>query len=716
MKIPPYLRFSSAPQLPVINQAESTECGLACLAMIASYYGHDVDLNGLRQRFQTSLSGVNLRHIMQMAHELSFTSRALRLEMAALPKLRCPAILHWGGDHFVVLRAFTKSHALIHDPARGALKLPHSEVSTYFTGIALEFAPAADFKPTQARRVVKMSDLWHKLHGLPTAVAQILALSIAFQLITFLLPLQLQWVVDEAIANSDREILLIIAISFLALAALQTITEAMRAWLLQLLGQQFVFQVIGNLVRHLLRLPISFFEKRHLGDILSRMQSTRVIQDVLTRGLISAFIDGVMAVVAGALLFYYAPKLAAIVVASLFLIALINLFCAPILLRKTEDYLASSAKEQSVLMETIRAISTIKLLGRETEREGVWRNSLVKATNIALQLSKIQVSLSFVQNFVLSSQFVVTVYLGAAMIIDATGFSVGMLLAFLSFRQTFSDRAASLILQINQFRMLRVHVDRLGDIVAQSPEVHDSFVPIVPVSGAIKAKGVGFRYGLTDPFVFRNLNLEICPGQFIAITGPSGGGKSTLLKLLLGQYSPSEGEIELDGIKASPELWRSWREKVGIVTQDDKLLSGSVADNIAFFDPDLDMAKVILAATNARIHDEIVAKPMQYQTLIGDMGAALSGGQRQRLLLARALYRRPQILLLDEGTANLDPENEERIADYLASLEITKIVVAHRPALVERADRVLSLVGGELVEISPSKVDKILRAGTFSDA
>lgn len=670
--------------------------------MISTYYGHDVNLSGLRQRFQFSLSGANIRHVMQVANQLSFSSRALRVELDTLAKVKLPCILHWAGEHFVVLHKIEDRHVIVHDPARGRRKVSITELSSNFTGIVLEIAPTANFEPIEARRVVKISHLWKKLHGLPSAIIQIISISIVFQLIAFVLPLQIQLIIDEAIANSDREILLVISVGFLGLISLHVLIEAIRNWLLQLLGQQFIFQIISNIGRHLLRLPTSFFEKRHLGDILSRMQSTRVIQDVMMRGLASALIDGAMALIAASLLFFYSTKLAAIVIATFSVIVGLSFIVTPLSRRITEEQLVANAKEQSFLMETIRAITTIKLLGRENERESSWRNYFIKSTNLSLQITKLQTILSFAQNFTLSLQYILIAYFGARMIIDAEGFSVGMLMAFLSFRQTFSDRATTLLNQLNQFRLLSVHIDRLGDIVGEKKESDtDGITNFIPI-GEISVNDISFRYGESDPYILKNLDLTVRPGEFIAITGVSGEGKSTLLKLLLGLYPPSEGKIILDGNEANSELWRAWRTHIGLVAQDDKLLSGSVAENIAFFDPQINMQRVMEVAKEAFIHDEIMKKPMQYQTLIGDMGVALSGGQKQRILLARALYRNPKVLILDEGTANLDTSNELAIANYVASLKITRIVVAHRPALIERAERVLHLQNGSLVEIRRS--------------
>jgi ATP-binding cassette, subfamily B, bacterial CvaB/MchF/RaxB len=274
-----------------------------------------------------------------------------------------------------------------------------------------------------------------------------------------------------------------------------------------------------------------------------------------------------------------------------------------------------------------------------------------------------------------------------------------MLFAFLSFRNTFNERAVGLINQLVQFRLLRLHLERLADIVAAVPETETTATPQLDVKGAIKVRELSFRYGVADQFVLQDVDFEVAPGEFVAVTGPSGGGKTTLLKLLLGLHRPTSGTIDLDGYRAAPELWRAWRRHVGVVSQDDRLLSGTIADNIAFFDPDLDMAKVQAAAAAAQVHDEIMRTPMQYLSLVGDMGSTLSGGQRQRVLLARALYGQPRVLFLDEGTANLDEETEAAIADLIEKMPITRIVVAHRPALIRRATRVFRINERQIAEV-----------------
>lgn len=694
-----FLNFSSRKRLPIIRSVEAAECGLACIAMVGCYHGHDIDLNTLRQRFALSLQGTTLRHLMQLADQLTLAPRALRVEIESLSKVQLPAILHWDFNHFVVLKEVRGNSATIHDPAKGVQRITLDAVSAHFTGVVLELTPAEGFVRTEARSPIRLSHLWSRITGLQKAITQVLLLSAAYQIVTFALPFHIQLVVDEVVARGDRNLLVVLALGFGALTLLHAGLEALRNWVLHLLGSAMSFQVVGNIVRHLLRLPTSFFEKRHIGDILSRVESTTAIQDALTRGMVSAIVDGVMAILAAVILFFYSPMLAGIVVLSLLIVLGLGVAFYPATRARSEEQLIASAYEQSQLMETVRAISTIKLLGGETERESRWRNRYAAVINAGLNVGKLEISLHFLQMAVIGVQTILVIYLGARLVIDAAGFSIGMLMAFLSFRQTFTDRTLSLISEIIRFRLLRLHLERLSDIVTASPEVvAHSAAPALNFLGGMEVSNVSFRYGASSPLILHGVSLSIMPGDFIAISGRSGGGKTTLAKLLLGLNTPEAGEILLDGRRASPDVWRVWRGQIGVVAQDDRLLSGSIADNIAFFDPGMDMQRVMGAAAAAFVHDEIMHMPMQYQSLVGDMGSALSGGQRQRILLARALYRQPKLLLLDEGTANLDETTEQQIADVIAALPITRIVIAHRPALIARAKRHFIVEGGSLIE------------------
>lgn len=701
MKLPEELLFSRKKRLPVFRGAEAAECGLACVAMIGSYHGHDIDLNGLRQKFAISMSGASLRGLMGIADELGLASRALRVDLSALNRVRLPAILHWNLNHFVVLKEISRTKAIIHDPSRGRMVFTIDELSKRFTGVVLELTPTAQFSVIEAKVPVRLSSLWTKIHGVTSSAVFVLAMSASLQAISLLLPFQLQLVMDQAIGQNDLDLLAIIAVGFSCLMLLQVVLSTLRDWTLQLLSSQIVFQLVGNIFHHLIRLPNSFFEKRHMGDILSRIGATRNIQDLMTQGLLSALIDGSMAMITAVILFLYSPVLAFIILASVILLIFVTLTFYPIIRARTEEQIGAAANEQTHLMESVRAAITIKTMGREAERESVWRNLYSRSFNSSVSLTRLQLTMSSISSIILGAQYILIVYLGARMILTGQGFSIGMLTAFLAFRSTFTDRAQSLVQRGLQFGMVKLYLHRLGDIIAQEVEAQPGALISTEISGEIVLDKVSFRYGSTDRWIFKDLDLTIKAGEYVAIVGATGGGKSTLLKMLLGLHTPVEGQVYLDGQAARPDLWRAWRARMGVVAQDDRLMSGSLSDNITFFDPEMTVERVHAAAIQAQIHGDITNMPMNYQTLVGDMGSALSGGQKQRVLLARALYRNPSILVLDEGTANLDSATEEAIGDLIEQLELTRIVVSHRPALVRRAARVLRLANGKLEDITP---------------
>ncbi len=694
------LNITGHRQVPVIIAAEAAECGLACIAMIASYHGHDIDLNGMRQRFSLSLTGATLRSLMGFADELDLSPRPLRVELTHLRQVQCPAILHWDLDHFVVLVNARRRRITIHDPAIGKRTLSMDEASKHFTGVVLELAPVTNFSPIVAKGSLPLWALWSSMKGGHSAFVQVLILSLALQIATFAAPFQVQLIVDQALYRSDADLLTVIALGFGGLALAAAGLDALRSWVLRVYGQLLTFQVVGNLVRHLMRLPADFFEKRHLGDILSRIGSVQPIQNAITQGLIAVLIDGMMALIAAAVLFFYSTLLACVVLIGIALQLFVAMAYYSATRARMQEEIVAKAKESTVIMESVRAAITIKLLGREAEREGAWRNAYVSVVNTGFRVGKLQIGQAFLQTAISGLQTVLVTYIAARMVIAGEGFSVGMLFAFLSFRQTFTDRAVALINQGLQFRLLGLHLDRVSDIVANKIEATGP-APAMAVRGCIRAEGLSFRYGSADPWILRNLSLDVQPGEFVAITGMSGGGKSTLLKLLMGLYPPTEGKIELDGLLSDAGRWRSWRRHIGFVAQDDRLLSGTLAENISAFDPDLDMARVEAAAEAAQVAGDIARFPMRYLSLVGDMGSTLSGGQRQRVLLARALYRQPKLLFLDEGTANLDEATEEMLADLIASMQITRIVVAHRPALVRRASKVYVMENQQLRLVSP---------------
>jgi ATP-binding cassette subfamily B protein RaxB len=464
------------------------------------------------------------------------------------------------------------------------------------------------------------------------------------------------------------------------------------------LGSVVNFQCVVNLFHHLLRLPLTWFERRHIGEIVSRFGATRPITDLVAEGLVASMVDGLMAVLTLAMIIVYSPTLAAIVVGGLILLTAVRLGSFRALRLREEETIHALAKEQTSFIETARAIQSIKLFGRESDRESLWQTRYADTVSRKAGLTRMHATLRIANDLIQGAGYILVIYLGARLAISGD-MTVGMLFAFMSYRQQFIDKTTSLIETGIKYRMLDLHLGRIADIALADREAGLDHEPLVShsVTGRVALRDVAFRYADTEPEVVSGASLVIEPGEFVAITGPSGGGKTTLLKIMLGLLRPASGEVLVDDVPLDRVGVGIFRAQIGVVMQEDHLLTGSIAENITFFDPQIDVVWLRQCAAIAGIDAEIMAIPMNYNTLVGDMGTGLSGGQRQRLLLARALYRRPRILFMDEGTSHLDMAKEREVNAALRGLQITRIIIAHRPETIAAADRVLRLEGGRVL-------------------
>jgi ATP-binding cassette, subfamily B, bacterial CvaB/MchF/RaxB len=691
------LNFSGRRRLPVFLQTEAAECGLACLAMIASYHRYRVDLNTLRRRHPVSLKGVTLKGLIQVAGHLKLTCRPLRFEIEHLKQLRLPAVAHWDMNHFVVLKTITSKGIVVHDPAVGEKFLTLAEASKHLTGVALEVSPAEDFSrgSTNSKDETErlpFSTFWGQTRGMGHAMLQILALSVVLELFVIGSPYYMQLAVDEVIARGDADLLLALALGFGLLTAIGVASTALRSMIILVVQNTLHFQMGARLFHHLLRLPLNFFEKRHIGDILSRFTSIEPIRDLLSEGLIAAIIDGVMALLTLMMIFIYSVTLALVVLGAFALYVILRCALFRAFWLRSQAVIQTRAKENSTFIETMRAVQSLKLFNRENERETQWLNRYADSVNANVRIGRTRVAFKTINDAIFGVENIVTIYLAAQLAL-ANHLTVGMIFAFMSYKRQFTDKAVLLVEKALEFRLLGLHLERLSDIALNPLERgHDRSLDYARhIQGRIELRNVCFRYAETEPYVLEDVNLTIEPGQFVTIMGPSGGGKTTLVKIMLGLIEPTSGEVLIDGLPLSIIGPRVYREQVGAVMQEDQLLSGSIADNICFFDPAFDQQRMTECARLAGVHDEIMAMPMAYNSLIGDMGSSLSGGQKQRVLLARALYRQPKILILDEGTAHLDIEKERLINESLKCLNITRISVAHRPEIASGADAILRI-------------------------
>ncbi|MEO8154144.1 MAG: peptidase domain-containing ABC transporter [Rhizobacter sp.] len=691
------LRFGFQREVPLVLQSEAAECGLASLAMVAGYHGYVTDMASLRSRFSVSLKGVTARTVVEMGEALHLAGRALRLDLEELPQLKLPCILHWEMSHFVVLTKVLAGGTgiVIHDPARGERRVPMEEVSRSFSGVALEFTPVEGFEVKQETKPLRLSQIMGRVTGLRRSLGQILLLAMSLEVFALAAPLFMQWVVDNAIVSADRGLLSLLALGFGLLVVVQTVLSLVRTWVVLYMASHLNLQWSANVFTHLLRLPVSYFEKRHLGDVVSRFNSIHSIQQTLTTNFVEAIVDGLMALAMLAVMLYYSVWLSLVVVASLGIYAALRwMFYGP-LKRATQEHLVMSAKEQTLFIESIQSVQSIKLFNHEYDRRARWLNAVVDAMNRLLTTQKLSVSLNSAHGLLSGIENVVVVWIAAGLVMDRS-FSVGMLFAFVSYKSTFSQRLHSLIDKFVDLQMMRVQGDRLADIVLAEPEADESSKTRekLPAHASLEVRDLWFRYSDSEPWVLQGVNIVFRAGECTALTGVSGCGKTTLVKLMLGLLKPTQGQILLGGVPIERLGNRAYRKLIGAVMQDDQLLSGSLTDNIAFFDQKLDMDRVVSCAELAAVHKEIEQMPMGYNTLIGDMGTSLSGGQKQRVMLARALYKKPKVLFLDEATSHLDTARESFINEAVKKLPITRIIVAHRPETIRSAQRVVVLESG----------------------
>lgn len=694
------LGFLTRSRVRLVRQTEVAECGLASLTMVANYHGLDIDLGSMRRRYAPSLRGAPLRALINLADQIGLTPRAVKLPLDELKNLHMPAILHWDMNHYVVLEQIKGDKALIHNPDGRTIWMPFAEVSDHFTGVGLELRPSNDFQKQSLRDRLHLSQLWQSMTGLKRAILQIFLLSIVMQIFVLASPYYMQIAIDSALPALDNDLLSVLALGFGLFTIINVVASLLRSFVLLNAGTSVGYALASNIARRLFRLPIEWFEKRHTGDILSRFQSIAPIQNLLTQGAVAALLDGVMAVFTLALMFYYSTLLAFVSIIAFISYALVRLISFSFQREAEEANIVTSGKEQTTLIETLRGMVTLRLFGRETMRHAFWQTRLTDAVNADVRLARIGIWQTTGNTLIFGIENVITIWLAIGFVIEGSGFSVGMVFAYMAYKNQFITKAAALIDQTIAFKMLNLHLERLSDIALSDEDRSFQIGSDIstPLKGKIELKNIFYRYSPSDPMVLDDVNLVIEQGEHVAITGPSGGGKSTLLKIVLGLAEAENGEILVDGLPLHRFGYKSFHKQIAAVLQEDSLFAGSLAENIALFDDGVNMELVVAACAAASIHDDIMMMPMQYESLVGDMGSTLSGGQKQRVLLARALYRRPKILFMDEGTAHLDMEHEKAVNAAIAQMGITRVIIAHRKETIESADRVLVMAGGKISE------------------
>jgi ATP-binding cassette subfamily B protein RaxB len=693
--------FDKLGEVPTVLQTEVAECGLACLTMIARYHGKGAGLRAMRQRFPQTLRGMSIDQLVKSARSIGFSARALRLELEHLPDLKFPCILHWGMSHFVVLTKVRHTEIIVIDPAAGRRRIRIADVDRLFTGVAVELQTTADFQPEARTPALKLRQLWSHAPGLTAALVKVFMVSMLIQALALLAPFQLQLTLDEALPTADRSLLTTLLVALIGLLIVQTAVSALRGLLILHVSNTVAYQVASNLFAHLLRLPVEFFERRHAGDVASRFLSLDRIRETLTVTFVEAIVDGLLVFGTLTAMMLYSPMLGAIAACGLIAYGLVKWLTHGPLRRATDEQISANAQKDTSFLESVRGMASIRQFGGEAERHGLWQNALAASLNAGTRVGKISVGQAAASQIATTLDGILIIYFGAFAILSGE-MTVGVLTAVLAYRTQFSQRGAALIDKIQILGLVRLHLERVSDIALTTPAAPAGMGEFSGDQeqrgeGRVEIQALEYRYGPFERPVLSGLNLNVAPGESVAIVGASGNGKSTLLKCLVGLAEPTGGQILIDGRAVSARAGH--RGIVGSVLQGDVLFAGTVADNIGFFGPALDRQRMVEVARWVGLHHVIERLPMGYETTVGDIGKSLSAGQQQRLLIARALYRGPSVLVLDEATSQLDVLAERFINDNLSRLKITRISVAHRPETILASDRFYVLEDGILAEL-----------------
>ncbi|HYR30262.1 MAG TPA: peptidase domain-containing ABC transporter [Thermoanaerobaculia bacterium] len=701
------LRLGTRRRVPLVRQTAETDCAAACLTMVLGYHGKMLRLDDVRQLLGIGRDGADALSVVKGARFHGLRARGVKIaNIADLRYVEPGTMLHWGFHHYVVFEELKGDSIHIADPGSGRRIVTLADAGKDFTGVALLFEPGEDFVRAGAPRTGVMRYVRELLAQSPL-LRRILALSVVLRLLALATPLLTGLIVDRVVPHRDHSLLLVLGLALATIALFDFVSALVRAHLMLHLRTRLDSKITLDFVEHLVALPYAFFHQRSSGDLMMRLNSNATIREILTAGTLTGVLDGALACLYLLVLFAANSTLALLVLGLGFLRVLLFLTTRHRQAELMSKTLQVQARSQAYQVQLFSGIATLKALGAEQQAVDRWSNLFVDELNVSLARGRLDAFFEAgINTLTTASPFVVLAF-GASQVL-AGNLSLGTMLAVSALAMGFLTPLTSLVSTAVQLQLLASYMDRMDDVLdAPREQEQEQVTDTPPLNGRISVEDVSFRYSPMRPDAVRNVSLEIEPGSFVALVGSSGAGKSTLAMLLMGLYRPTGGRIFYDGLPLETLELTSLRRQLGIVLQQPYLFAESIRNNIALGDQSLPLSRIVEAAKKAHIHDFVMTLPLGYDTPLAEGGASLSGGQRQRIALARALVRRPAILLLDESTSHLDTESEREVLEELERLRATRLVIAHRLSTIVHADLILVMENGEIVE--QGRHDELLR-------